>query len=79
MEPTQNRAGRLLTYLAEVMVNGATTPLPTDLRSPYMKVEAPKTPYGKNDDDDDDDDDADVDGGDDDDDDAVVVMMMMWQ
>lgn len=41
MEPSQNRAGRLLTYLAEVMVNGASTPLPTDLKPPYTDVKPP--------------------------------------
>ena len=29
---TQNRAQKLLTYLGEVMVNGPTTPLATDLK-----------------------------------------------
>lgn len=43
MEPSQNRAGRLLTYLSEVMVNGPSTPLPTDLKPPYINVQAPLT------------------------------------
>jgi len=43
MEPSQNRAGRLLNYLGEVMVNGAQTPLPTSLVPPYKDVEPPKT------------------------------------
>merc|ERR1719320_1587658 len=43
MEPSQNRAGRLLNYLGEVMVNGAQTPLPTTLVPPYKDVDPPKT------------------------------------
>jgi len=42
MTPSRNRAGRLLNYLAEVMVNGPSTPLPTSLVPPYTNVEAPK-------------------------------------
>ena len=46
MTPSRNRAGRLLNYLAEVMVNGPSTPLPTSLVPPYTNVEAPKIDPG---------------------------------
>ena len=43
-EPSQNRASKLLAYLAQVMVNGAQTPLQTNLKSPHITVQPPKTP-----------------------------------
>lgn len=44
--PAGDRGGRLLNYLAEVMVNGPSTPLPTPLRPPYMNVTPPPLPEG---------------------------------
>uniref|UniRef100_H2YA21 Pyruvate carboxylase n=1 Tax=Ciona savignyi TaxID=51511 RepID=H2YA21_CIOSA len=41
MQPSQNRAGRLMYYLAEVMVNGPSTPLPTTSKPPYFEPELP--------------------------------------
>jgi len=42
MEPSQNRAQRLLYYLGDVMVNGPSTPLATDI--PPAKI-VPKVPH----------------------------------
>ena len=47
MHPSQNRAGRLMRYLADVMVNGPLTPIPTDLRPPYTEPTTPPVPIGK--------------------------------
>lgn len=44
-EPSQNRAGKLLKYLGEVMVNGPTTPLVTGDRPAKVKVALPDTPF----------------------------------
>ena len=41
-KPTQNRAQKLLTYLAEVMVNGPTTELGTDLKPANIKPTIPE-------------------------------------
>jgi len=41
LKPSMNRAGRLLQYLAEVMVNGPSTPLPTNLKPPYAEPTLP--------------------------------------
>nr|CAB3264684.1 pyruvate carboxylase, mitochondrial [Phallusia mammillata] len=47
LSPSQNRAGRLLQYLAEVMVNGPSTPLPTNLKPPYAEPALPTLPPGE--------------------------------
>jgi len=47
MHPSQNRAGRLMHYLADVMVNGPSTPIPTDLKPPYREPVTPSVPIGK--------------------------------
>ncbi|XP_076813420.1 pyruvate carboxylase, mitochondrial-like [Clavelina lepadiformis] len=46
MHPSMNRAGRLMHYLAEVLVNGPSTPLPTDQRPPYDEPVVPSLPAG---------------------------------
>ena len=43
-QPSQNRAGKLLKYLGEVIVNGPTTPLVTGDHPAKMKVAVPETP-----------------------------------
>merc|ERR1712106_727976 len=43
-QPSQNRAGKLLQYLGNVIVNGPTTPLVTDILPSKTKVSAPETP-----------------------------------
>jgi pyruvate carboxylase len=45
--PTQNRAQKLLYYLAQVMVNGPQTPLATDLQPSEIEPTVPPLPYGK--------------------------------
>ena len=47
MEPSQNRAGRLMHYLADVMVNGPSTPIPTNLKPPYTEPVKPPVPIGR--------------------------------
>ena len=37
-QPSQNRASKLLNYLGEVVVNGPTTPLVTDIPPAKIKV-----------------------------------------
>lgn len=46
-EPSQNRAGKLLNYLGNVVVNGPTTPLVTDIPPSKVKVTAPPTPLSR--------------------------------
>ncbi|KAK0411400.1 hypothetical protein QR680_005636 [Steinernema hermaphroditum] len=44
MKPSQNRAQKLLNYLGEVQVNGAQTPLATDLRPKNVVPPVPEVP-----------------------------------
>ena len=44
-EPTQNRAQKLLYYLGEVMVNGPSTPLATDLPPADIVPSVPQIPF----------------------------------
>jgi len=46
-EPSMNRAGKLLNYLGNVVVNGPTTPLVTDIPPSKVKVTAPSTPLSR--------------------------------
>ncbi|XP_078484659.1 pyruvate carboxylase, mitochondrial isoform X1 [Ciona intestinalis] len=46
MQPSQNRAGRLMRYLAQVLVNGPSTPLPTSNKPPYNEPQLPELPAG---------------------------------
>jgi len=46
-KPSQNRAGKLLNYLGQVVVNGPQTPLVTDLAPARVKVVAPDSPATK--------------------------------
>lgn len=46
-EPTRNRAQKLLHYMANVMVNGAMTPLATGLKPNMIHPFVPETPAGK--------------------------------
>jgi len=43
-KPSQNRAGKLLNYLGQVVVNGPQTPLVTDIPPSRARVSAPATP-----------------------------------
>jgi len=43
-QPSQNRASKLLNYLGQVVVNGPTTPLVTDIAPSSIKVISPETP-----------------------------------
>jgi len=43
-QPSQNRAGKLLQYLGNVIVNGPTTPLVTDIPPSKIKVGVPEVP-----------------------------------
>ncbi|ODM99811.1 Pyruvate carboxylase, mitochondrial [Orchesella cincta] len=43
--PTQNRAQKLLTYLAEVLVNGPSTPLATNLKPAEVVPVVPEIPH----------------------------------
>ena len=43
-QPSQNRASKLLNYLGQVVVNGPTTPLVTDIAPSSIKVIPPETP-----------------------------------
>lgn len=43
-KPSQNRAGKLLQYLGNVIVNGPTTPLVTDIPCAKMTINPPQTP-----------------------------------
>jgi len=46
-QPSQNRAGKLLNYLGQVVVNGPATPLVTDLPPAKIKVSPPETPANR--------------------------------
>jgi len=46
-QPSMNRAGKLLNYLGNVVVNGPTTPLVTDIPPSKIKVTAPTTPLSR--------------------------------
>jgi len=46
-QPSQNRAGKLLNYLGNVVVNGPTTPLVTDIPPSKIKVIPPETPLSR--------------------------------
>lgn len=46
-KPSQNRAQKLLTYLAEVLVNGPQTPLATNLKPADIEPYVPDIPAGK--------------------------------
>lgn len=46
-QPSQNRAQKLLHYLAELEVNGALTPLVTDLLPKNVVPPVPHVPVGK--------------------------------
>lgn len=43
-QPSQNRAGKLIYYLADVLVNGPSTPLPTNLLPPRIDPSPPHVP-----------------------------------
>lgn len=45
-EATQNRAQKLLRYVGEVMVNGPTTPLATNLQPAEIDPHVPEIPSG---------------------------------
>lgn len=45
--PSQNRAQKLLTYMAEVIVNGPQTPLATKLKPAMIEPHIPVVPIGK--------------------------------
>jgi len=45
--PSQNRAGKLLQYLGNVVVNGPTTPLVTDIPPAKITVNPPQTPIDR--------------------------------
>lgn len=44
--PSQNRAQKLLTYIGEVLVNGPTTPLATNLKPSDIKIYVPPAHSG---------------------------------
>ena len=46
-EPSQNRAQKLLHYMGNVMVNGPSTPLATNIPSARIDPAVPPTPYSK--------------------------------
>lgn len=46
LNPSQNRASKLIYYLADVMVNGPCTPLPTKQLPPYINIDPPEIPQG---------------------------------
>merc|ERR1719187_1744040 len=46
-QPSQNRAGKLLNYLGQVVVNGPQTPLVTDLQPSKINVLPPETPLSR--------------------------------
>jgi len=46
-EPSMNRAGKLLNYLGNVVVNGPTTPLVTDIAPSKVKVVPPPIPLSR--------------------------------
>lgn len=46
LEPSQNRAQKLLNYLGEVLVNGPQTPLATSLKPANIRPNVPEFPAG---------------------------------
>ena len=46
LKPSQNRAQKLLNYIGDVLVNGPSTPLVTDIPPAEIRVGAPETPAG---------------------------------
>lgn len=46
LKPSQNRAQKLINYLANVLVNGPQTPIVTNIPPSDIKVEPPETPAG---------------------------------
>lgn len=46
LKKSQNRAQKLLNYLANVLVNGPQTPIVTNIPPSEVNVEAPETPAG---------------------------------
>ena len=46
LKPSQNRAQKLLNYIGDVLVNGPSTPLVTDIPPAEITVVAPETPAG---------------------------------
>ena len=46
-QPTQNRASKLLNYLGQVVVNGPTTPLVTDIPPAKITITPPETPLSR--------------------------------
>merc|ERR1719187_1093010 len=46
-QPSMNRAGKLLNYLGNVVVNGPTTPMVTDIPPSKVNVKAPATPLSR--------------------------------
>ena len=46
LKPSQNRAQKLLNYIGDVLVNGPSTPLVTDIPPAEITVGAPETPAG---------------------------------
>lgn len=46
LEPSQNRAQKLLNYLGEVLVNGPQTPLATSLKPANIHPHVPEFPAG---------------------------------
>jgi len=46
-QPSQNRASKLLKYLGNVVVNGPSTPLVTDILPSKLKVVPPKSPLSR--------------------------------
>lgn len=46
LEPSKNRAQKLLNYLGEVLVNGPQTPLATSLKPANVRPHVPEFPAG---------------------------------
>ena len=46
LKPSQNRAQKLLNYIGDVLVNGPSTPLVTDIPPAEITVATPETPAG---------------------------------
>ena len=46
LKPSQNRAQKLLNYIGDVLVNGPSTPLVTDIPPAEITVVTPETPAG---------------------------------
>lgn len=47
LKASQNRAQKLISYLAQVLVNGPQTPIVTNIPPSEVHVEGPETPVGK--------------------------------